>query len=111
MTPSAATLTGLGASAGRATGRFFVARSLSELERFEAGEILVVRESNPAWITGFLVAAGVVAEFGGVISHAAIAARELGLPCVVGVPEATSLIRTGRTGSIDGATGAVEIDG
>jgi rifampicin phosphotransferase len=103
-------LAGTGASPGRAGGRFFVARSLAELEAFGGG-ILVIRESNPAWIAGFLTAAAVVAEYGGVISHAAIAARELGLPCVVGVAEATSLIQTGWTGAVDGATGAVEIDG
>jgi pyruvate,water dikinase len=102
-------LHGVGASTGKAEGRCFVARVLSDLDGFEGG-ILVVRQSNPAWIAGFLAAAGVVAEHGGVISHAAIAARELGLPCVVGVREATSLIEIGRWGRVDGDVGTVAID-
>lgn len=110
MTPSL-TFAGVGASPGRAAGRYFVALSLSDLDDFEKGGILVIRQSNPAWIAGFLAAAGVVAEHGGVISHAAIAARELGLPCVVGVEEATSLIQTGQSGTIDGTAGTVAIDG
>jgi phosphoenolpyruvate synthase/pyruvate phosphate dikinase len=109
MTPKR-TLKGTGASPGRTAGRFFVARSLSDLPRFPAGDILVIRESNPAWIAGFLAAGGVVAEHGGVISHAAITARELGLPCVVGVTDATSLIGTGRSGEVDGEGGVVAVD-
>lgn len=105
------TLNGVGASPGAAAGRYFVARDLADLDAFEAGGILVVRQSNPAWIAGFLIAAGVVAEHGGLISHAAIAARELGLPCVVGVERATALIRTGQSGRIDGATGVVAVEG
>jgi pyruvate,water dikinase len=111
MAAARRSLSGIGASPGRASGRYFVARSLSDLDRFEAGGILVVRESNPAWIAGFLAATGVVAEFGGVISHAAIAARELGLPCVVGVPEATEAIGTGQSGEIDGTSGSVVVEG
>ncbi len=105
------TLSGIGASPGTASGRYFVAHAPSDLDAFEEGGILVVRQSNPAWIAGFLAAAGVVAEHGGLISHAAIAARELGLPCVVGVERATSLIRTGQSGTVDGATGVVAVDG
>jgi pyruvate,water dikinase len=104
-------MNGIGASPGVAAGRFFVAEALADLDDFEAGGILVVRQSNPAWIAGFLAAAGAVAEHGGLVSHAAIAARELGLPCVVGVERATSVIQTGQTGRIDGATGVVAVDG
>jgi pyruvate, water dikinase len=103
-------LSGIGASHGIAAGRYFVAHDLPDLDEFEEGGILVVRQSNPAWITGFLAAAGVVAEHGGLISHAAIAARELGLPCVVGVERATSLIQTGQSGRIDGTAGVVAVD-
>jgi phosphohistidine swiveling domain-containing protein len=71
--------------------------------------ILVTRLTDPAWSSLFRRLSAVVTELGGVISHAAIVARENGLPAVVGVPEATRRIRNGQRLRVDGATGTVEV--
>lgn len=71
--------------------------------------ILVTRLTDPAWSSLFGRLAGVVTELGGVISHAAIVARENGLPAVVGVADITHHVRNGQRLRIDGMTGVVEI--
>nr|KEP23872.1 hypothetical protein DA06_03435 [Georgenia sp. SUBG003] len=73
----------------------------------EPGEILVAPSTDPGWTPLFLTAGGLVMEMGGAMSHGAVVAREYGLPAVVGVPEATSRIRTGETITVDGAAGTV----
>jgi pyruvate,water dikinase len=64
----------------------------------------------PQWAPLFGVAAALVTETGGPLSHCAIAAREYGIPAVVGVPEVTRRITTGQRITVDGATGVVTID-
>ena len=81
-------------------------RRLLELEE---AVILVTRLTDPAWSSLFPRLSAVVTELGGVISHAAIVARENGLPAVVGIPEATRRIRDGQRLRVDGATGTVEV--
>jgi len=71
--------------------------------------ILVTRLTDPAWSSLFRRLSAVVTELGGVISHAAIVARESGLPAVVGVPEATRRLRNGQRLRVHGATGIVEV--
>ncbi|RMF35055.1 MAG: phosphoenolpyruvate carboxykinase, partial [Chloroflexi bacterium] len=71
--------------------------------------VLVTRLTDPAWSGLFRRLSAVVTELGGVISHAAIVARENGLPAVVGIPEVTRRIRDGQRLRVDGATGIVEI--
>ncbi|MEN3344988.1 MAG: rifampicin phosphotransferase [Arthrobacter sp.] len=63
--------------------------------------------TDPGWTPLFLTAGAVVMEMGGVISHGAVVARECGIPAVVGVPDATTRLRTGRTVTVDGASGTV----
>lgn len=82
------------------------ARRLMELE---GPVILITRLTDPAWSSLFRRLNGVVTELGGVISHAAIVARENGLPAVVGVPDATRRLRNGQQLRINGATGIVEV--
>ncbi len=79
------------------------------LERSDENIILVTRLTDPAWSSLFLQLTAVVTEMGGVVSHAAIVARENGLPAVVGVSEATKHIRNGQHLRIDGMTGLIEI--
>ncbi len=81
-------------------------RRLLELE---GDVILVTRLTDPAWSSLFGGLSGVVTELGGVISHAAIVARENGLPAVVGIPEITKRVRDGQRLCIDGATGIVDV--
>jgi phosphohistidine swiveling domain-containing protein len=73
----------------------------------EPGEILVAPSTDPGWTPLFLTAGGLVMEMGGSNSHGAVVAREYGIPAVVGVPDATSLISSAQTVTVDGAAGLV----
>ena len=79
------------------------------LIKMEGPVVLVTRLTDPAWSSLFPRLSAVITELGGVISHAAIVARENGLPAVVGVPEATRRVRDGQRVRVDGSTGMVEI--
>lgn len=103
----AGTVTGTPGARGVATGRARVVRSVSEFSRVTAGDIVVCAHTDPAWTPLFAVAAGVVTETGGVLSHAAIVAREYGIPAVLGVAHATSRLRDGARITLDGAAGTV----
>jgi len=102
-------LTGTPASAGTVTAR---ARVILEPQgaHLEPGEILVAPSTDPGWTPLFLTAGGLVMEMGGPNSHGAVVAREYGIPAVVGVPDATSLIATGHSITVDGAAGTVVPD-
>jgi phosphohistidine swiveling domain-containing protein len=79
------------------------------LLEMEGPAVLFTRLTDPAWSSLFRRLSAVVTELGGVISHAAIVARENGLPAVVGVPEATRRVRDGQRVRVDGSTGIVEV--
>jgi rhodanese-related sulfurtransferase/phosphohistidine swiveling domain-containing protein/membrane protein insertase Oxa1/YidC/SpoIIIJ len=81
---------------GDLVGRARVLRSASELDGLAAGEVLVVRSTDPCWLPAFRRAGGLVSEVGGWLSHAAIQAREHGLPAIVGVRGATARILDGE---------------
>jgi len=100
-------LNGQGVSAGVVEGVARVVRSASQ--SIEAGEILVCEFTDPGWTPLFVVASGAVLDVGGSMSHGAIIARELGIPCVLGTGRATSEIRTGDRVRVDGGRGVVEI--
>nr|WP_310051689.1 PEP/pyruvate-binding domain-containing protein [Arthrobacter ginsengisoli] len=103
---TAGMLTGTPASAGTVTA---TARVILEPQgaRLEPGEILVAPSTDPGWTPLFLTAGGLVMEMGGPNSHGAVVAREYGIPAVVGVPDATSLIVSGHSITVDGAAGTV----
>ena len=103
-----ATLRGLPAGAGVVEGRARVLHGSSEIGQLLPGEILVVHTTDVGWTPLFLVAAGVVTELGGPLSHAAVVARELGVPAVVNVEGVTRVIRTGDRLRVDGGSGTVE---
>ncbi len=98
---------GLAASAGRASGAVRVLVSPEEGERLVAGEILVAPMTSPDWVPTIRRAAALVTDGGGMTCHAAIVARELGVPCVVGARNATSVLRDGEIVTVDGAAGTV----
>lgn len=75
----------------------------------EPGDVLVCRTTDPSWAPLFLATSAVVCDVGAVGSHAAIVAREIGVPCAVSVVDATKLIPDGATISVDGSSGEVEI--
>jgi pyruvate,water dikinase len=103
-------LRGMAGSRGVASGRARVARTLQEAGSLQPGEILVAITTMPPWTPLFGVAAAVVTESGGPLSHCAIVAREYGIPAVVGAPDATSRITTGQRITVDGSSGVVTID-
>jgi pyruvate,water dikinase len=104
-------LIGQPAGAGIAAGEARVVKSPKELFEFQAGEVLVCDAIDPNMTFVVPLAAGVVERRGGMLIHGAIIAREYGLPCVTGVPDATALIRTGDHLSVDGFLGIVTVTG
>ncbi|MBI4220052.1 MAG: hypothetical protein HY682_07930 [Chloroflexi bacterium] len=102
-------LRGTAASPGEATGPAVVVMSPDDFGKVRPGSILVCRSTAPMWTPLFQVAAGLVSEAGGVLSHPAVVAREFGLPAVVGVRGATSIIRDGQPLTVSGSTGLVTI--
>jgi pyruvate,water dikinase len=107
--PTATTVSGIGASPGVVTGRARIVRGLEEADDLQEGDILVCPSTSPPWTPYFAVVRGIVTNSGGVLSHAAIEAREYGIPAVVGTLRATDLIPDGATVTLDGAAGTVTI--
>lgn len=105
-----AELKGFPASAGVAEGTARVIRTAGDLDQLEAGEILVCPITSPSWAPAFSRMKGAVTDQGGMSCHAAIVAREYGLPCVVGTGYGTKLIKTGDKVKLDGTTGVVTIE-
>lgn len=103
-------LRGIAASRGVATGRACVATSLEDAERLEPGQVLVCVMTAPPWTPHFGIAAAIVTDTGNTIAHSAIAAREYGIPAVVGTSTATRDIPNGATVTVDGTSGIVQIE-
>ena len=100
---------GHGGSAGRVEGIVRRIDRPDQGQQLQAGEILVTSTTNVGWTPLFPRAAAVVTDVGGSLSHAAIVARELGIPAVVGCGDATIRLRTGDRVLVDGSRGVVEI--
>lgn len=98
---------GLGCCKGVVTAKVRVIED-PRVEALGAGEILVARHTDPGWIAVFANAAGVIAERGSLLSHSAIVAREMGVPCVVSLKGVTQWLKTGDTVRLDGGAGTVE---
>jgi pyruvate,water dikinase len=101
-------LIGLPVSAGTIEGRARVIRDIAQAD-IEAGDILVTTYTDPSWTPLFLAIKGLVTEVGGLMTHGAVIAREYGLPAVVGVEQATNLIRDGQRIRVNGTDGYIEI--
>jgi pyruvate,water dikinase len=101
-------LHGTPVSAGCAEG---IARVITDPHQADLrpGEILVTRYTDPAWTPLFFTAGALITEVGGVLSHGAVVAREIGLPAVVGVEAATSRITSGRRVKVNATEGTVEL--
>jgi pyruvate,water dikinase len=104
----AGALVGLPVSAGTVEGRARVILDMADAE-LEAGDILVTAYTDPSWTPLFVAIKGLVTEVGGLMTHGAVIAREYGLPAVVGVEQATRLIRDGQRIRVHGTDGYVEI--
>lgn len=107
--PASGAITGFPGSTGVVEGPARVIATFEDGEQLRSGEILVTTITNVGWTPLFPRAAAVVTDVGAPLSHAAIVARELGIPAVVGCGDATMRIRTGDRVRVDGGKGLVEI--
>ncbi|MGW9630902.1 PEP/pyruvate-binding domain-containing protein [Agromyces sp. NPDC055520] len=106
-----AVVSGTPAGGGRASGPARIIREPSEFARLAPGDVLVCPYTNPSWTPLFQIAAAVVVDTGGLASHAAIVAREYGLPTIMGTGSGTSVLRDGQIVTVDGDTGRVSLEG
>ncbi len=100
---------GFAASYGVVEGVARVVKSVEEIGRLQQGDILVCQVTNPTWAPIFQKISAAVSDIGGSMSHAAIVAREYGLPAVVGTGSATSKIKDGQRIRVDGGRGVVTL--
>jgi phosphohistidine swiveling domain-containing protein len=103
-----AAIVGIGASAGTVEGIVRVVTDPSFAD-VETGEILVTATTDPSWASILFLAGALVVDIGGMISHAAVVARELGIPCVVNTRIATRALRTGDRVRVNGTNGTVDL--
>ncbi|MHB8691552.1 MAG: PEP-utilizing enzyme [Solirubrobacteraceae bacterium] len=101
-------LTGIGVAPGVVTGPARVVSDPFDAGELTDGDILVCETTNPSWVVLFAAAAALVIDVGGPLSHGAIAARELGIPCVINTRDGTRRLRTGEIVTVNGSTGVVE---
>jgi pyruvate,water dikinase len=104
-----AVLEGIGVAHGVGRGRVRIVRDPAAPGALQPGDVLVAPITDPAWTPLFLVAEAVVVDTGALQSHAAIVARELGIPAVVSVPAATASLRDGDEVEVDGDRGLVRV--
>jgi len=104
----AVAIEGTGASPGVVVG---LARVVTDAAgaHIEEGEILVAHDTDPGWASMMFLSCGLVADIGGIMSHTAVVARELGIPCIVNTKHASKSLKTGDKIMIDGASGTIEI--
>jgi rifampicin phosphotransferase len=102
-------LKGTAGSGGTAIGRARIVLDPGDCADLEPGEILVCPITDPGWTPLFLPAAAVVVETGALMSHAVIVSRELGLPCVVAVPNATTRLTNGQRIEVNGTNGTITV--
>ncbi|MCC7020740.1 MAG: hypothetical protein IT332_13345 [Ardenticatenales bacterium] len=104
------TINGIGASPGRVTGTARVILGPDHFHAMRHGDILVTKITTPAWTPLFALAAGIVTDVGGPLSHSSIVAREYGIPAVLGTGVATAQIRDGARITVDGDGGRVTLE-
>jgi len=101
-------LAGIPVSSGTIEGRARVILKITDAN-IEDGDILVTTFTDPSWTPVFVSVKGLVTEVGGQMTHGSVIAREYGLPAVVGVQNATKLIKDGQRIRVNGTEGYVEI--
>lgn len=107
--PRIGTLRGTPASGGTVTGTARTVRGPQDFRRVRQGDVLICRSTDPAWTPLFRIAGAVITEAGGVLSHAAIVARELGIPAVLAVPGAMAGIPDGSLVTVHGDEGLLRV--
>ena len=105
--PDGPELRAVPASAGIGRGPARLIHDDTDFARFRRGDVLVCRSSNVSWVPLFRLAAAVITDVGGSLSHAAVVAREFGVPAVVGAGVALTVLRDGEQLEVDGTTGII----
>ncbi len=100
---------GMTACGGKVKGRAKVLASVLEAGKLEKGDIMITRQTDPGWVVVFPLISGLIVERGGMLSHGAIVSREFGIPAIVGVVSATSLIKDGDLLLLDADRGEISI--
>ncbi len=103
-------LKGNGTSSGQVTAPACVLHGPQDFGKIKPGDVLVATTTTPAWTPLFTMASAVVTDIGGPLSHSSIVAREYGIPAVMAARDATRLIKSGQTITVDGATGTVVLE-
>ena len=106
---TASDVTGFAGAAGIVTGTVRVINDVSRIDELCEGDILVTRATNIGWTVAFHKVSAIVTDIGAPLSHAAIVAREFGIPAVVGCCNATTVLKTGDVVTVDGEKGTVTI--
>jgi pyruvate,water dikinase len=101
---------GIPAAAGIFTGVVRRVSTAAEIVDVQAGEVLVCHATNPSWASVLQIVGAMVVDVGGPLSHAAITAREFGVPCVINTRIGTQVLRTGDVVHVDGAAGTVRVE-
>ncbi|MFL0277919.1 PEP/pyruvate-binding domain-containing protein [Mycobacterium sp. SMC-19] len=107
--PVQSLISGAAVSPGRARGRARVVTDPNATVELDADDVLIARTTDPSWVVRFMAVAGMAIDVGGTLSHAAIIARELGIPCVIGTGNGSQVIPDGALVEIDGSAGTVRI--
>ncbi|SKX68889.1 PEP-utilizing protein [Mycobacteroides abscessus subsp. bolletii] len=102
------TLSGVGACGGVVEGRAVVVTDPLEIDIAD-GDILVAHTTDPSWVSLMFLSSALIVDIGGMMSHAAVVARELGIPCVMNTGTGTTTLRTGDRVRVDGTAGTIEI--
>ncbi len=100
-------LMGIAASPGIGIGRIRIVEEMKDLEKIKKGDVLVTKMTNPDMVVTMQKCSAIVTDEGGLTAHAAIISREMGIPCVVGTDNATTILKDGEEITVDGYTGKV----
>ncbi|UCE52551.1 MAG: hypothetical protein JSV31_25380 [Desulfobacterales bacterium] len=100
---------GIPCAQGKAAGRVRVIQDINQSGRLQPGDILVTRFTDPGWTPLFSLLSGVITETGGILSHAAVIAREYGVPAVLAVQNATRKLKDNQKVIVNGNNGEVQI--
>ncbi|MDQ3098987.1 MAG: phosphoenolpyruvate synthase [bacterium] len=106
-----ALVTGAAASPGVAAGPVVVIHSPNDIDQIHSGDVLVTEMTTPDFVPAMKRASAIVTDLGGRTCHAAIVSRELGIPCIVGTNNATQVLKTGQTVTVNGSGGTVHDGG
>ena len=98
---------GLVANKGLVKGKVKIVLDIADLDKVSDGDVLVANQTEPSFTIAMLKAAAFVTDIGGICSHAAIVARELGVPCIVAAKDATVLLKDGQEVIVDANKGIV----